>query len=85
MAQLEAHVNQYSSIKLGTGWNFLLTIITPISLLVALLLTIKAIITEGYGGYPASTLWLIGGGVVAFFVLGAILLSLTKDTASKEN
>ncbi|MDM1759218.1 sodium-dependent transporter [Acinetobacter sp. 256-1] len=85
MAQLEAHVNQYSSIKLGNGWNFLLTIITPISLLVALLLTIKAIITEGYGGYPALTLWLIGGGVVAFFVLGAILLSLTKDTASKEN
>ncbi|AWL27571.1 sodium-dependent transporter [Acinetobacter defluvii] len=85
MAQLQAHVNQYSSIKLGVGWNFLLTVITPISLLIALLLTIKAIITDGYGGYPASTLWLIGGGVVAFFALGAIILSLMKDTTSKEN
>ncbi|MFW1860001.1 sodium-dependent transporter [Acinetobacter defluvii] len=85
MAQLQAHVNQYSSIKLGAGWNFLLTVITPISLLIALLLTIKAIITDGYGGYPASTLWLIGGGVVAFFALGAIILSLMKDTTSKEN
>ncbi|NNP73756.1 SNF family Na+-dependent transporter [Acinetobacter defluvii] len=85
MAQLQAHVNQYSSIKLGAGWNFLLTVITPISLLIALLLTIKAIITDGYGDYPASTLWLIGGGVVAFFALGAIILSLMKDTTSKEN
>ncbi|WP_111861277.1 sodium-dependent transporter [Acinetobacter sp. CFCC 10889] len=85
MAQLQAHVNQYSSIKLGTGWNFLLTVITPLSLLIALLLTIKAIITEGYGGYPTATLWLIGGGVVAFFVLGSVLLSLMKDKTSEEN
>jgi len=85
MNQLQAHVNQYSSIKLGAGWNFLLTVITPFSLLVALLLTIKAVITEGYGGYPTSILWLIGGAVLLFLVLGAIVLSLMKDTTTQEN
>lgn len=85
MKQLQDHVNQYSSIKLGTGWNFLLTVVTPVSLLVALLLTIKAVITDGYGGYPSSTLWLIGGAVLVFFVLGSVLLSLMKDKTSGEN
>ena len=85
MKQLRAHVNQYSSIKLGTVWSFLLTVITPLSLLVALLLTIKAVIGEGYGGYPASTLWLVGGTVLAFFALGSVLLSAMKDKDSEEN
>ena len=84
MSQLQAHVNQYSTIKLGTGWNFLLTIITPISLLIALVLTINAVRTEGYGGYPASTLWLVGGSVLAFFILGSVILSLMKDKSSEE-
>ena len=85
MQTLQAHVNQYSSIKLGTGWNFLLTVITPLSLLIALLLTIKAVITDGYGGYPAAILWLVGGAVLAFFVLGAVILSMMKDKTSEEN
>ncbi|WP_180124605.1 sodium-dependent transporter [Acinetobacter sp. YH12097] len=85
MKQLQEHANQYSSIKLGQGWNFLLTVITPISLLVALVLTIKAVATEGYGGYPATTLWLVGGSVLAFFVLGSVLLSLCKDKGPEEN
>ncbi|AXQ20722.1 sodium-dependent transporter [Acinetobacter wuhouensis] len=85
MKQLQDHVNQYSSIKLGAGWNFLLSVITPLSLLVALGLTIKAVLTEGYGGYPSSTLWLIGGAVLVFFVLGSVLLSIMKDKTSGDN
>ena len=85
MKQLQDHVNQYSSIKLGAGWNFLLSVITPLSLLVALGLTIKAVLTEGYGGYPSSTLWLIGGAVLVFFVLGSVLLSVMKDKTSGDN
>ena len=84
MAQLQVHVNQYSSIKVGVGWNVLLTVVTPLSLLVALGLTIKAVITEGYGGYPASTLWLVGGSVLVFFVLGSILLSVINDKTPEE-
>lgn len=82
--QLKEHINQYSSIKLGAGWNFLLTVITPLSLLVALLLTVKSIIVEGYGGYSAEILWIVGGTTLALFVLGAIGLSCLKDKESEE-
>lgn len=84
LSQLQAHINQYSSIKLGAGWNFLLTVITPLSLLVALGLTIKSIIAEGYGGYPAEILWLVGGGTLALFIVGAIVLSCLKDKVPEE-
>lgn len=84
LSQLQAHINQYSSIKLGAGWNFLLTVITPLSLLVALGLTIKSIVVEGYGGYPAEILWLVGGGTLALFIVGAIVLSCLKDKVPEE-
>lgn len=84
LSQLQAHINQYSSIKLGAGWNFLLTVITPLSLLVALGLTIKSIVAEGYGGYPAEILWLVGGGTLALFIVGAIVLSCLKDKVPEE-
>ncbi|WP_104513459.1 sodium-dependent transporter [Acinetobacter indicus] len=84
LSQLQVHINQYSSIKLGAGWNFLLTVITPLSLLVALGLTIKSIVAEGYGGYPAEILWLVGGGTLALFIVGAIVLSCLKDKVPEE-
>ena len=84
LKQLQAHVNEYASIKLGAGWNFMLTVVTPLSLLMALVLTFNDILSKGYGDYPASTLWLIGGGTIAFFILGAILLSALKDRVSQE-
>ena len=73
---------EFASVKLGASWNFMLTVITPLSLLLALGLTLKSIMAEGYGGYAASTLWMVGGGVMAFFILGAILFSLIKDRHS---
>ncbi|QSQ94936.1 sodium-dependent transporter [Acinetobacter indicus] len=84
LSQLQVHINQYSSIKLGAGWNFLLTVVTPLSLLVALGLTIKSIVAEGYGGYPAEILWLVGGSTLALFIVGAIVLSCLKDKVPEE-
>lgn len=84
LKELQAHVNQYSSIKLGWGWNFLLTVVTPLSLLVALGLTLKSIFAEGYGGYPLHILLTVGGGTVLLFVLGAVLLSRLKDHDAAE-
>lgn len=84
LKELQQHVNQYSSIKLGWGWNFLLTIVTPISLLIALGLTLKDIFSKGYGGYPIETLLPIGGGVIAIFIVCAILFSCLKDKGSEE-
>lgn len=84
LKELQQHVNQYSSIKLGWGWNFLLTIVTPLSLLVALGLTLKSIFAEGYGGYPLHILLTVGGGTVVFFIIGAVLLSRLKDHDAAE-
>ena len=84
LKELQQHVNQYSSIKLGWGWNFLLTIVTPLSLLVALALTLKSIFAEGYGGYPLHILLTVGGGTVVLFIIGAVLLSRLKDQDAAE-
>lgn len=84
LKQLQDHVNQYASIKLGAGWNFMLTVVTPISLLAALLMTLKSIFTEGYGGYPIEILLPIGGGVVAIFVFCAVVFSRLKDNGPEE-
>ncbi|SEM12052.1 sodium-dependent transporter [Acinetobacter sp. DSM 11652] len=84
LKQLQEHVNQYASIKLGAGWNFMLTVVTPISLLAALLMTLKSIFTEGYGGYPIEILLPIGGGVVAIFVFCAVVFSRLKDNGPEE-
>lgn len=84
LKELQQHVNQYSSIKLGWGWNFLLTIVTPLSLLVALGLTLKSIFAEGYGGYPLHILLSVGGGTVVLFIIGAVLLSRLKDHDAAE-
>ena len=84
LKELQQHVNQYSSIKLGWGWNFLLTIVTPLSLLVALCLTLKSIFAEGYGGYPLHILLTVGGGTVVLFIIGAVLLSRLKDHDAAE-
>lgn len=84
LKQLQAHVNQYSSIQLGLGWNVLVTVVTPLSLVVALGLTLKSVFAEGYGGYPLSILLLVGAGSVIVMALGAMLLSCIKDQNSKE-
>ena len=84
LKELQQHVNQYSSIKLGLGWNILLTIVTPLLLLVALALTLKSIFAEGYGGYPLHILLIVGGGTVALFIIGAVLLSRLKDQDAAE-
>ena len=84
LKELQQHVNQYSSIKLGWGWNFLLTIVTPLSLLVAFGLTLKSIFAEGYGGYPLHILLTVGGGTVVLFIIGAVLLSRLKDHDAAE-
>ena len=84
MQQLQEHVNQYSSLKLGKGWDFLLTVVTPLSLSIALGLTIKSIIVEGYGDYATQILWIVGGSTVGLFILGAIVFSCLKDSNTGE-
>ena len=76
------HINGISSVKVGAGWSFVLTVITPISLIVALILSLKSLLTEGYGGYDFVTQLVFGWGVVAIFAIGSMLLSKVKGHSS---
>ena len=84
LKELQQHINQYSSLKLGKGWDFMLTVVTPLSLVIALALTLKAVFMEGYGDYPLSTLLMVGGGSILVLVLGAVILSSLKDRDTQE-
>lgn len=83
MLQLQNHINAVSSLKVGKEWLLLLTFITPVSLFAALVLTIKDVAIKGYGDYPIEVLLPVGGGVVAFFIIGAVLFSRLKDQGEK--
>ena len=79
LAELKQHINAVSSIKLGTGWDFMLSVITPLSLLSALVLSISTLVTTGYGDYSIQIQLLFGWGCVMIFLLGAIIFSRLKD------
>ena len=85
LTELKNHVNQVSSIQLGKSWDILLTFVTPVALLVALVLTLIAIFSEGYGDYPLEVLLPVGGGCVVLFVVGAWLLSRLQDKKTQES
>lgn len=79
LAELKQHINAVSSIKLGKGWDFMLSVITPLSLLIALVLSISTLVTTGYGDYSIQIQLLFGWGCVMIFLLGAIIFSRLKD------
>lgn len=78
MNKLISHVNAISSFKLGAIWAFMLTIVTPLSLLVALLLSVASLIGKGYDSYDLVTQLVFGWGVVALFAIAAFVLSGIK-------
>lgn len=75
MDKLINHINAISSVKVGKGWAFMLTIVTPISLIVALVLSVFSLVTKGYDSYDLATQLIFGWGVVAVFAVGSFLLT----------
>ena len=61
------------------GWDFTLTMITSMILLVTLCMTIFSLITKGYDTYSSSMLMIFGWGCVAFCAVVALVLSQVKD------
>ena len=82
---LITHVNQISSIKLGAAWIFMLTVITPTVLTIALGLKFIDLVKNPYEGYSSTILLLFGWGVVVFFGLGAFILSRMKGVHDEED
>ena len=85
LPKLIKHINAISSFKLGAGWVFMLTVITPLSLIVALVVEIGKLIIKGYGDYPMGTQLIIGWGVVMIFVLAAVILPKIKGHTTHDD
>lgn len=82
MEKLVNHINAISSFKVGTIWVFMLTVITPISLIVTLGLSLQSLLKDGYGGYPVMVQMVFGWGVVALFAIGSFILTKAPAHAS---
>lgn len=85
LPKLITHINNISSFKVGNIWTFMLTVVTPLSLIVALLLSLYSLVTEGYGGYPIGVQLVFGWGIVLLFVVAAFVLPKIKGHASHDN
>ncbi len=85
LPKLITHINNISSFKVGNIWTFMLTVVTPLSLIVALVLSLYSLVTEGYGGYPIGVQLVFGWGIVLLFVVAAFVLPKIKGHASHDN
>lgn len=85
LPKLINHINAISSVKVGPVWSFMLTVVTPVSLIITLALSLKSLIAEGYDSYPTSTLLIFGWGVVLIFVLCAVILPKIKGDNTHES
>ncbi|MFT4021110.1 MAG: sodium-dependent transporter [Acinetobacter sp.] len=79
MRDIRLHVNQISTVKLGIGWDVMLTVITSLILLITLVMTISSLVTHGYGDYSASLTGIFGWGSVVFCAVVALILTKIKD------
>lgn len=79
------HINRISSVKLGGAWVFMLTVITPTVLTIALGLKLIDLVKEPYEGYSTSILLFFGWGIVVLFGLGAFILTRIKSRHDNED
>lgn len=84
LPELQDHLNEVSSFKVGTVWRVFLGIITPAVLAYMLIDQIVELVSDGYGGLPDG-LVLAFGWVVQLLVIGlAVILSFVPWRRSLE-
>lgn len=84
LPKLMAHINQISSFKVGKGWDIMLTVVTPVSLIIALVLSVKGLLAENYEGYSDGVLLVCGWGVVVLFAIIAFIMPKIKGHPSHD-
>ncbi|MBD5784949.1 sodium-dependent transporter [Cellulosimicrobium terreum] len=77
-SELQHHLNGVSTFQVGGWWQVLVTLLAPIVLGYMLVSRIVTLLTDGYEGYPAWYLALMGWGTIAVIVAGALLLSAMR-------
>ncbi|ALJ20666.1 sodium-dependent transporter [Microbacterium sp. No. 7] len=73
--ELSSHISLISTFRVGPVWRFLVTVLSPIVITIMLVQVVIALVTDGYGGYPAWYLLVFGWGSVAVMVVVAFVLT----------
>lgn len=84
LPKLITHINNISSFKVGAIWSFMLTVVTPVSLIVTLGLSLFKLLTEGYEGYPTAVLIACGWSLIVLFAVVALVMPKIKSHPSHE-
>ncbi len=83
--ELRQYANDYSEVKVGRWWNYILKFYVPIAVFALVLTDAIKLITKGYEGYPVKAL-LFGGWLVVIIVpiLAIIISSMKRKGEVKE-
>ncbi|MEZ9130413.1 sodium-dependent transporter [Vibrio breoganii] len=81
-ATIRNYVNSVSDFQIGAWFDVCLKFVSPAILALTLFNTLKATLTDGYGGYAQSDLLLLGWGLLALLVIiGVAINVLSKKEA----
>jgi NSS family neurotransmitter:Na+ symporter len=73
--EMRFHLNGVSTIQVGRWWNFCIVVLGPVVLTSMLVSRIVTLILDGYEEYAAWYLNVMGWGIVALFVVAALVLT----------
>jgi len=73
--KLREYANEYSEIRIGKFWNYLIKLIIPIIIFALIITETVKLITKGYEGYPASALLIAGWGVVILLPIASVIFA----------
>ncbi len=82
--KLRTYANDYSEVKIGKWWTYILKYFVPIAVFALVLTEAIKLITEGYGGYHFKALYLGGWTVVVLLPILAIFISSFKRAKEVE-
>ena len=76
--KLREYANDYSEIRIGKFWNYLIKLIIPVIIFALIITETIKLITKGYEGYPASALLIAGWGVVIILPIVSLIFAAIK-------
>ena len=72
--KISNHINQYSVLKIGRLWEFMIRYVAPLILLSLLFFQIKSDFLLDYKGYPLLYILIFGIGIVVVPIIAAFLM-----------
>lgn len=74
-ATIRNHTNQVSYFKIGRWWDIIIKYVTPLILIITVVQTLITEFKTPYGGYDLLSLFLYGWAIIAFGIIGSLLIS----------